>query len=564
MKSQLVVCQSVLRGWLARNRNRRKIKLNLFRKNVSQEILATERTYLKTLTQIIQIFLKELPSKVLSSKDHKKIFSPYLVTILKGNTRFLKELESRLSKWTPYVAIADTFYNLTEHLKVYNDYVIGFYDSITTFCSCLEHNALFNAFIKKTYETLRGDGIFIGELPALLITPIQRIPRYRLLLEELNKYTPDDHPDKSNGLKALKSISEVATSMNERQREAENTNKIYHIQQSLVGKLDITLSPSCKFLQEGPILQLLESKSKLKERNIFLFNEAFLLTKPHKDGRHTVIAQLPLHNIYCLDVHSTSSCHPLIEDLKENVIEIQTKGMVYILVANTKKEKSSWSQSLNSTIALHQAQRKKLSHEADRRATLRAEAAKTEILLKYTALKSNLTNSDNDDSSTDSDTQLSPHKTGTYQSLAASERSPRSDESVTVVVDSFASASLQRSSSSVLDSSKPEEQKGLRRWATKTNCRGSALHSSQKDSSDRSSTKDSETVKQMIEKHYSSIHTHGPMPNSSPALSESSSAVAEQPALRKHTALRNRISASASCDNLDQVARKHMGQPDKI
>ena len=31
------------------------------------------------------------------------------------------------------------------------------------------------------------------KLPALLITPVQRVPRYRLLLEELVKHTSSDH-----------------------------------------------------------------------------------------------------------------------------------------------------------------------------------------------------------------------------------------------------------------------------------------------------------------------------------------------------------------------------------
>ena len=32
-------------------------------------------------------------------------------------------------------------------------------------------------------------------LPMYLITPVQRIPRYRLLLKDIIKKTPEDHPD---------------------------------------------------------------------------------------------------------------------------------------------------------------------------------------------------------------------------------------------------------------------------------------------------------------------------------------------------------------------------------
>ena len=33
------------------------------------------------------------------------------------------------------------------------------------------------------------------EIRSFLITPIQRIPRYKLLLDDLKKHTPEKHPD---------------------------------------------------------------------------------------------------------------------------------------------------------------------------------------------------------------------------------------------------------------------------------------------------------------------------------------------------------------------------------
>ena len=48
-------------------------------------------------------------------------------------------------------------------------------------------------------------------LDSFLITPVQRIPRYLLLLQEILKKTPDTHPD-HEGLKlAVKDMAAVAT-----------------------------------------------------------------------------------------------------------------------------------------------------------------------------------------------------------------------------------------------------------------------------------------------------------------------------------------------------------------
>ena len=70
-------------------------------------------------------------------------------------------------------------------------------------------------------EEHRGgaDGFSLGDL---LIQPIQRVPRYRMLLEELVKHTPLDHCDYGKCQAALAQIVHVASELNEAKRDAEN------------------------------------------------------------------------------------------------------------------------------------------------------------------------------------------------------------------------------------------------------------------------------------------------------------------------------------------------------
>ena len=65
---------------------------------------------------------------------------------------------------------------------------------------------VFILFFQKTMQ--EGNTL---DLPSLLIMPIQRIPRYRLLFEELLKETPEDHLDYDDIKAALKEI-EVCSS----------------------------------------------------------------------------------------------------------------------------------------------------------------------------------------------------------------------------------------------------------------------------------------------------------------------------------------------------------------
>lgn len=51
--------------------------------------------------------------------------------------------------------------------------------------------------------------------------PIQRIPRYVLLLEDFLKHTPPNHLDFENVDAALKKVKDVAMLINEKKRQAE-------------------------------------------------------------------------------------------------------------------------------------------------------------------------------------------------------------------------------------------------------------------------------------------------------------------------------------------------------
>lgn len=48
-----------------------------------------------------------------------------------------------------------------------------------------------------------------------MLGPVQRIPRYKMLLEDYTKRLPDDSPDKVEAEKALELISIAATHSNE-------------------------------------------------------------------------------------------------------------------------------------------------------------------------------------------------------------------------------------------------------------------------------------------------------------------------------------------------------------
>ncbi len=79
--------------------------------------------------------------------------------------------------------------------------------------------------------------------------PVQRIPRYNLLLRELAKHTWLSHPDFA-ALDA--SVERLAMFLNEKKREAEALQRTFHVQEILDKvRASSLLSSNCLFLQSS-------------------------------------------------------------------------------------------------------------------------------------------------------------------------------------------------------------------------------------------------------------------------------------------------------------------------
>jgi hypothetical protein len=111
----------------------------------------------------------------------------------------------------------------------------------------LSENKDFQQFLQSRKEHPKSES---KDLDDFLIMPVQRyesnilrlicfrIPRYNMLLVDLVKNTPEDHPDYADLCKAKGRISEIATFVNEQKRIVENLNKVGDIIAAITG-LDV-------------------------------------------------------------------------------------------------------------------------------------------------------------------------------------------------------------------------------------------------------------------------------------------------------------------------------------
>jgi hypothetical protein len=160
------------------------------RLNIVKEILETERVYCNNLRVLEEVYDKPLSShpEWIDSQLHMKIFKD-LNVIRSLNENLLKELQvaydmDRANKKTDNT-IGDIFLKFAPFLKTYTSYTNNF-ESIAHSVQHLKkkHKELVD-FLRQQQKDPAANG---NSLESFLIMPVQRIPRYNLLLRELCKY----------------------------------------------------------------------------------------------------------------------------------------------------------------------------------------------------------------------------------------------------------------------------------------------------------------------------------------------------------------------------------------
>ena len=99
---------------------------------------------------------------------------------------------------------------------------------------------IFNYSFKnqKKFETEQKEASGL-DLSSFLILPVQRLPRYVLLLKELQRYTPENHPEYRGLVNATNHIANSLEIINESKREHEqSSHKMLNIDKSMVYEMD--------------------------------------------------------------------------------------------------------------------------------------------------------------------------------------------------------------------------------------------------------------------------------------------------------------------------------------
>ncbi|KAJ7169601.1 hypothetical protein C8R46DRAFT_948810 [Mycena filopes] len=298
---------------------------------VVREIVITERTYVKGLQELVDIYIKPgaAPVNLLgaSSKDtvvpaserkivfsgidalfsfHKESFLPALeiaaAPLMKSSAELLEvDADGQLSL-TVAKAIGSMFLKHAAFMKMYSSYINNFDNALQRVKNWTAAPGPSNTTPTMTPSAsqLAGLGLTLSSisspnvtpdagsasgvpplstsqrkrlrkyldrcrisprhsqlnLEGYLLLPVQRIPRYRLLLEDLLRSTPPTYEYMDDPLdRSLAEISLLANNMNEGKRESESRRKLVQWQARIRGKFPSPLvQPHRRLIMDGQLL----------------------------------------------------------------------------------------------------------------------------------------------------------------------------------------------------------------------------------------------------------------------------------------------------------------------
>ena len=263
---------------------------------IVQEICETEKNYVDGLTHALLVYRAPLVDAarhgkkvaILTDEQIGAIFAN-MATIRDYNAVFLDLLASRLARWDENTQIGDTFVVISRLLLAYTDYVNNYTRAIDTLGKLRASNPAFAAFMD---EADREDVNL--KLASILIFPIQRVPRYILLLQDLLKHTDAAHPDYRNLEQALGAMNKTGTLINESKREAENLSKLAEVNGSLKGKHPSLAKPGRYFVAEVAV-----SLPQQQHGMLYIGTDFLLITHAVGKGLSQYDAALDLGHTTC-------------------------------------------------------------------------------------------------------------------------------------------------------------------------------------------------------------------------------------------------------------------------
>eukprot|EP00727_Mastigamoeba_balamuthi_P000869 m51a1_g1078 putative pleckstrin domain-containing protein (1242) ;mRNA; r:9775-15834 len=251
------------------------------RAHVVAELLTTEKTYVRQLSIVVREFVEPVKAMAALSAQEQMGICANVDTLAVLHAKFLAQLTARVESWSEDSVVGDVLIEASKWFKLYK-YYINNYDDVHDRIKALKSKV---PEFRKLLEKLEySETLESGSLESFLILPVQRIPRYVLLVKELIKNTPSSHRDFQLIEEAMGQILEMADYINEMKRMSENQTRVMEVEgrwKKYDGNLHDT--PERAFVRDFAVAT--PAKSKL---HLWMFTDTVVVTSDSNVFMHRI------------------------------------------------------------------------------------------------------------------------------------------------------------------------------------------------------------------------------------------------------------------------------------
>ncbi|XP_043506362.1 uncharacterized protein LOC122526844 isoform X7 [Frieseomelitta varia] len=259
-----------------------RVARNDTRTHVVVELYDTERSYVEALQILVNKYLQPLKSPenagLVDAATVDEIFYQ-IPSILNHHKVFLEELRKKLDTWELKQTIGDVFLDVFTKPVVLETYTL-FLDNWKSARKAIKTTCQAKPAFARFLETMEREHKGKLGLDQLLIKPVQKIPRYELLIQRLLKHTDATHPDFELLQTAQKEVHELVVKINCTERESlewEQQQTTLREVQALVEGLAGIVTNDRAFVRHD-LVTIASNQGTRKERALFLFSDLLVIT----------------------------------------------------------------------------------------------------------------------------------------------------------------------------------------------------------------------------------------------------------------------------------------------
>ncbi|XP_035389066.1 T-lymphoma invasion and metastasis-inducing protein 2 isoform X2 [Electrophorus electricus] len=261
-------------------------------RKVIQELVDTEKSYVKDLASLFEIYLKPLQKETFLTQDEMESLFGSLPEMLDFQKVFLQTLEERIASSPDFstletpvqfkkllFSLGGSFLYYADHFKLYS----GFCANHIKVQKVLERAKTDRAF-KEFLDARNPTKQHSSTLESYLIKPVQRVLKYPLLLRELVSLTDTDSEEHYHLTEALKAMEKVASHINEMQKIYDDYGAVFDqvVAEHSGPEKEVTEISMGEFLMHSSVIWLnpFQSLGRMKkepELTVFVFKKAVIL-----------------------------------------------------------------------------------------------------------------------------------------------------------------------------------------------------------------------------------------------------------------------------------------------